>query len=146
MGTARDQCRGQGPAVDAQQPAGYRQAAGQQRPWQIHLHGLPALSKVLATSEMAQYERDGVVQHPEWKQRRIDFQPYPYASYTEELVKALQNTYVEGNTAFLEKLDPSFVARDLVDDRFVKQALQQVGGLKAFGYAESFTRQEVIAP
>lgn len=109
-------------------------------------HGLPALSKVLATSEMAQYERDGVIQHPEWKQRRIDFQPYPYASYTEELVKALQNTYVEGNTAFLEKLDPSFVARDLVDDRFVKQALQQVGGLKAFGYAESFTRQEVIAP
>lgn len=109
-------------------------------------HDLPALSKVLATSEMAQYERDGVIQHPEWKQRRIDFQPYPYASYTEELVKALQNTYVEGNTAFLEKLDPSFVARDLVDDRFVKQALQQVGGLKAFGYAESFTRQEVIAP
>ena len=107
-------------------------------------HGLPALTKVLAATEMAQYTRDGVVQHPQWNQRRIDFQPYPYASYTEELVKALQLTHVEGNAAFLQKLDPKFVARDLVDDRFVKNALQQVGGLKAFGHAESFTRKEII--
>lgn len=109
-------------------------------------HGLPSLSKVLAATEMAQYERDGVIVHPQWKQRRIDFQPYPYASYTEELVKALQLTYVDGNPTFLEKLDPSFVAKDLVDDRFVKQALEQVGGLTAFGHADSFTRKEVIAP
>lgn len=108
-------------------------------------HGLPALSKVLAASEMAEYERAGVIRHPEWKQRRIDFQPYPYASYTEELVKALKTTYVEGNAAFLEKLEPAFVAKDLVDDRFVKKALQQVGGLKAFGHGESFIRKEVIA-
>lgn len=108
-------------------------------------HGLPVLTKVLAATEMAQYTRDGVIKHPQWNQRRIDFQPYPYPSYTEELVKALQVTHVEGNAAFLEKLDPKFVARDLVDDRFVKAALKQVGGLKAFGHAESFTRKEIIA-
>lgn len=108
-------------------------------------HGLPVLTKVLAATEMAQYTREGVIKHPQWNQRRIDFQPYPYASYTEELVKALQVTHVEGNAAFLEKLDPKFVARDLVDDRFVKAALKQVGGLKAFGHAESFTRKEIIA-
>ncbi|MEG0000330.1 MAG: ABC transporter substrate-binding protein [Comamonas sp.] len=108
-------------------------------------HGLPVLTKVLAATEMAQYTREGVIKHPQWNQRRIDFQPYPYPSYTEELVKALQVTHVEGNAAFLEKLDPKFVARDLVDDRFVKAALKQVGGLKAFGHAESFTRKEIIA-
>ena len=146
MGTARDQCRVKAQLWTRNNQLDTAKLLASSGPGKYTPHGLPALSKVLATSEMAQYERDGVIQHPEWKQRRIDFQPYPYASYTEELVKALQNTYVEGNTAFLEKLDPSFVARDLVDDRFVKQALQQVGGLKAFGYAESFTRQEVIAP
>lgn len=108
-------------------------------------HGLPALSKVLAATELAQYEREGIIHHPEWKQRRIDFQPYPYPSYTEALVKALQTTQLEGNTEFLQKLDPSFVAKDLVDDRFVKVALQQVGGLKAFGHVDSYTRKEVIA-
>ena len=107
-------------------------------------HGLPVLTKVLAATEMAQYTRDGVIKHPQWNQRRIDFQPYPYPSYTEELVKALQVTHVEGNAAFLEKLDPKFVAKDLVDDRFVKAALKEVGGLKAFGHVESFTRKEVI--
>ncbi|MDR2325565.1 MAG: ABC transporter substrate-binding protein [Acidovorax sp.] len=108
-------------------------------------HGLPVLSKVLVATEMAQYQRDGVIHHPAWNQRRIDFQPYPYASYTEALVKALQTTQLEGNVDFLHQLDPGFVAKDLVDERFVKKALQQVGGLKAFGHAESFTRKEVIA-
>ncbi|MDY0072424.1 MAG: ABC transporter substrate-binding protein [Thauera sp.] len=115
-------------------------AAGRYTP-----HGVPVLAKVLESAEMAQYEQAGVIAHPQWQQRRIDFQPYPYPSYTVELVKALRNTRVEGNTAFLDALDPEFVARDLVDDRFVKEALQQVGGLSAFGLAEDFSRQEVIA-
>lgn len=108
-------------------------------------HGLPALSKVLSATEMVQYQRDGVIRHPEWNQRRIDFQPYPYPSYTEALVSALQTTHLEGNVDFLQKLDPRFVAQDLVNDRFVRQALQQVGGLKAFGQPEGFARKEVIA-
>jgi len=108
-------------------------------------HGLPVLSKVLAASDYAGYERAGVVRHADWAQRRIDFQPYPYPSYTEALVRALQTTQVEGDAAFLQRLDPAFAARDLVDDRFVKAALAQVGGLAAFGQPAGFTRTETIA-
>ena len=108
-------------------------------------HGLPVLSKVLAASDYAGYEQAGVVKHKGWYQRRIDFQPYPYPSYTEELVRALRSTKVEGESAFLQQLDPAFAARDLVDDRFVKKALAQVGGLAAFGAPAAFTRTETIA-
>lgn len=108
-------------------------------------HGLPVLSKVLAASDYAGYEQAGVVRHRGWYQRRIDFQPYPYPSYTEELVRALRSTKVEGDAAFLQQLDPAFAARDLVDDRFVKAALAQVGGLAAFGAPAAFTRTETIA-
>lgn len=108
--------------------------------------GLPVLSKVLAATDYTEYERAGVVKHKGWAQRRIDFQPYPFPSYTEELVRAMRTTHMEGDAAFIQQLEPSFVARDLVDDRFVKKALAQVGGLAAFGGAAAFTRTEVVQP
>ena len=80
-----------------------------------------------------------------WYQRRIDFQPYPFASYTEELVRVVQKTKVEGDNAFLSKLDPRFVARDLVDDRFVRKAIASVGGPAAFGLPADLLRKEVLA-
>ncbi|MFA9283694.1 MULTISPECIES: ABC transporter substrate-binding protein [unclassified Comamonas] len=107
-------------------------------------HPLPVLQKVFDLKDFEQYRAKGVLQHPAWNQRRIDFQPYPFPSYTQELVKAMQGTLMEGNVDFIRELDPAFAARDLVDDRFVKQALSQVGGLKAFGHAEDFSRKEVI--
>lgn len=109
-------------------------------------HTAPVLAKVLVASDFPSYVQSGVVRHPEWMQRRIDFQPFPYPSYTEQLVRALRETRVEGDAAFLAQLDPSFVARDLVDDRFVRNALQQVGGLAAFGVGPEFSRSEIIAP
>lgn len=110
-------------------------------------HKPEVLAKVLVASDFASYEKSGVIRHPEWKQQRIDFQPFPYPSYTEQLVRSLRETRVEGDTAFLQQLDPSFVAGDLVDDRFVRKALAQVGGLAAFGVqGDSFTRKEVLAP
>ncbi len=109
-------------------------------------HTVPVLAKVLVASDFPSYVQSGVVRHPEWAQRRIDFQPFPYPSYTEQLVRALRETRVEGEAGFLTQLDPSFVARDLVDDRFVRNALQQVGGLAAFGVGPEFLRNEVIAP
>ena len=108
-------------------------------------HPLATVSKVLVAPDYASYEESGIVKHPQWKERRIDFQPYPFPSYTEQLVRSLRETKVEGDAAFLAKLDPSFVARDLVDDRFVRKALQQVGGLAAFGIPAEFTRKEVLA-
>ena len=36
------------------------------------------------------------------------------------------------------------VARDLVDDRFVKKSIAALGGMTAFGLPENFTRSETI--
>lgn len=110
-------------------------------------HTLDALRKVLApdAGDHGRYLASGAIHHPDWKDNRIDFQPYPYPSYTEELVRRLKGTLIEGNSAFLATLDPQRAARELVDDRFVRRALADAGGLKAFGFPEGFTRQEEIA-
>lgn len=91
-----------------------------------------------------QYVKEGAIRHPEWKDERIEYQPYPFPSYTEQLVKLLKNTQVEGDNKFLASLDPAFVAKDLVDDRFVRKSIAVLGGLKAFGLPEKFTRSETI--
>jgi len=109
-------------------------------------HSVEILGRVLAPDEgdVARYVASGAIRHPEWRDRRIDFQPYPFPSYTEELVRLLRQTLVEGDRGFLDALDPAFAARDLVDDSFVKKALAGIGGLPAFGLADSFTRTELL--
>lgn len=109
-------------------------------------HTYKALAKVLAPppSDQAAYEASGAIKHPEWQEHRIDFQPFPYPSYTETLVTMLKDTWVEGKNSFLPGLDPAFVARDLVDDRFVKHAIAGVGGMATFGQPEKYTRDEII--
>ena len=56
----------------------------------------------------------------------------------------MRETLVEGNRVFLNQLDPVQAARQLVDDRFVKKAIQALGGMQAFGLPDSFQRQEVF--
>lgn len=107
-------------------------------------HSVEVLAKVLAATDYAAYEASGVARNKGWHQRRIDFQPYPFPSYTEELVRSLLATKVEGDTAFLAKLDPAFVARDLVDTRFVRAAIDAVGGPQVFGLPASLQRSETI--
>ncbi len=111
-------------------------------------HAPEVLGRVLtpAADSREQYVQSGAIRHAQWDEQRIDFQPYPFPSYTEELVRRLNGTLIEGDRGFLAALDPSAAARELVDDRFVKTALAQVGGLPAFGFPDSFTRTEVIAP
>ena len=108
-------------------------------------HSPQVLAKVLAATDTASYEASGAVRNKIWQQRRIDFQPYPFPSYTEELVRALQKTRLDGDNTFLQKLDPRFAARDLVDDRFVKKAIASVGGPQAFGLPADLLRKEVLA-
>lgn len=109
-------------------------------------HSPEILSRVLTPTDedLAEYVKTGAIKHPEWRDRRIDFQPYPFPTYTEELVKLLKETHVEGDRAFLNALDPAFAAKDLVDDSFVKKVIAEAGGLEAFGLADAFDRQEVI--
>lgn len=115
-------------------------------PNQYTPHSVEVLSKVLAPpdSDDAAYIKADAIKHPDWRERRIDFQPYPYPSYTEELIRRLRKTLVEGDRAFLDTLDPAAAGRELVDDRFVKKAIIAAGGMAAFGLPESFTRTEVV--
>lgn len=109
-------------------------------------HTYEALANVLEPERLdtALYESTGAIVNTAWQDKRIDFQPYPFPSYTEELIRKLQTTLVSGQNAFLHELDPAFVAGDLVDDRFVKQAILNNGGPAAFGIPDSFRRQETI--
>lgn len=109
-----------------------------------HIHAV--ISQVVNPNPSRQkfYLSTGAIKHPAWQDHRIDFQPYPFESYTVELIKRMRHTQVEGNSAFLKQLNPTLAARQLVDDRFVKKAIQKLGGMKAFGLTESFTRQEIF--
>ncbi|MDO9023626.1 ABC transporter substrate-binding protein [Zwartia sp.] len=109
-------------------------------------HGLSALTKVLAptASDEQGYLASRAIRHTDWHEQRIGFQPYPYPSYTEELVSRLKNTTVEADRGFLNQLDPAFAAQDLVDDRFVKKSIEAVGGLQKFGVPNDYSRKELI--
>ncbi|MDH1011894.1 ABC transporter substrate-binding protein [Pseudomonas nicosulfuronedens] len=110
-------------------------------------HAPEVLGRVLApaASERQQYLANGAIRHADWHEERIDFQPYPFPSYTEELVRRLKDTLIQGDKGFLAALEPTQVAKDLVDDRFVRNAIASVGGLSAFGFPDSFERSEEIA-
>lgn len=89
----------------------------------------------------AEYRDSGALSHPDWRVGRIDFSPYPYPSATKRLVTEMNQTLVEGDTTFLKSLDPEFVANDLVDYRFVEEALRQNPGAN---YLDTLSRQERI--
>ncbi|GAB4354027.1 MAG: ABC transporter substrate-binding protein [Cyanophyceae cyanobacterium] len=110
------------------------------------------LERVLAQYDTVSYRQQGTLVHPEWRSRRIDFQPYPFPSYTEALVAQLQQTLLgdrdrpNGQPPFMDRLRPRQVAETLVDASFVRSALPLVGGPQAFGLPLNLTRSEVIEP
>ena len=110
-------------------------------------HTRATLAQVLAPTRQAwaDYVARGAIRHPEWQQARIDFQPYPFPSYTEKLVQLLRHTRVAGDNAFLQSLDPARVAMELVDERFVRQAIEATGSRAAFHLAADYTRVETLA-
>jgi NitT/TauT family transport system substrate-binding protein len=107
-------------------------------------HGKDVLDRALGYYDPAFYGSSGAIHHLDWPIHRIDFQPYPFPSYTQELAKFLKETSVEGDTSFLAGLEPGSVATDLVDSSFVTRAIQAAGDAAAFGIPPSFTRNEVI--
>ncbi|WP_416201828.1 ABC transporter substrate-binding protein, partial [Thermoflexus sp.] len=94
-------------------------------------HPVEAIAKVF-NAPLEPYVAAGAIRNVQWQPRWIDFQPYPYPSYTAALVQALQQTAVEGEVEFLKGLDPTWVARDLVEDRFVRRAVEEAGGPSVF--------------
>jgi NitT/TauT family transport system substrate-binding protein len=94
------------------------------------------------------YRAQGAIRNPGWEGGRIDFQPYPYPSATRLIVDALKQTVVAGETGFLRQLDAAHVAQDLVDDRFVRAALQARPAWRELpgvaGLADPFVREELV--
>jgi NitT/TauT family transport system substrate-binding protein len=89
----------------------------------------------------------GAIRHPDWHENRIGFEPYPYESATREVVTLLKQTKVEGDSVFLQTLDPEQVVKDLFDYNMVKIAAERVGGLAQFDDVDPkspYTRTEQI--
>lgn len=104
---------------------------------------VPAINKAL-TDYSSSYNGTAI-QHPEWKNERIGFQPFPYPSYTTELVKQLRVTTVDGDTSWLGKINLRTVHADLVNGKLAESAVNRLGGFVKFGQKKN-TRVETIAP
>ncbi|MDO5058915.1 MAG: ABC transporter substrate-binding protein [Neisseria sp.] len=109
-------------------------------------HDVNVLRNVLQPEPVvwAKYERDGAVRHAAWQQKRIDFQPYPFRSYSEMLVKLLKETHLAGVNAFLQDLNPAAAAQELFDTRFVENALRPSEMMQTFGLPPDLQRQEMF--
>lgn len=84
------------------------------------------------------------LKHPDWYPQRLGYQPFPYRSFTQRLVESMHDTVVDGDRAFLDRLDPARVHDDLVDDTFVRRAIAAHGGPEAFGITPQFARIEQV--
>lgn len=82
--------------------------------------------------------------HPDWQPQRLGFTPFPFAGFTRQLVEAMGETVIDGDRRFLERLDPARVHADLVDDTFVRSALNRHGGPGIFGLDATLTREEQL--
>lgn len=74
--------------------------------------------------DAAYYKNPHAIKHTEWGQDRINFQAWPYPSATKLNVEYLKDSVLTGDTAFVGKLDPEFVANDLVNYDFVRKSLE----------------------
>ena len=85
--------------------------------------------------------------HPQWHVERIGFQPFPFPSATRFILEQMKKTIVEGNTDFLTSLDTNAAVAQLVEDRFVRKALDDMGGFKGFcrcDMEDVFAREETV--
>lgn len=102
---------------------------------------LPAITRALTYPG-----REQTLHHPEWTGERIGFQPYPFPSYTAEVIRAMHHTVVDGDTTFLRGIDPDSAHGQLVDDRFVRSSMARFGGPAAFGLPRDLQRTEEVSP
>ncbi|WP_300457066.1 ABC transporter substrate-binding protein [Desulfobacula sp.] len=116
---------------------------------------LPIPKKILLRAftgyDLAQYgkkQTSHAIHHPEWNIGRIGFQPWPYPSASRMIIREMQQTLMEGDANFLNRLNIESAAMDLVDDRFVRQAIIALGGQQLFqgpgGGSGTWEREEII--
>ncbi len=97
----------------------------------------------------AYYKNPLAIKHVEWKQSRINFQAWPYASATKVVVEELRKVVLTGDRTFMKDLTADFVAKDLVNYGFVKKALEKHpkwrNDLSVPQKGDPYNREEVIA-
>lgn len=86
-----------------------------------------------------------VIKHPSWGGELLQFQPYPFASYTQELVEQMKGTIADAPLDFLEQLDSASVHQSLVNSDLVQHAIDAEGGLSVFGVNEETRTEEISA-
>ena len=108
-------------------------------------HDMNVLRNVLQPEpvQWANYERNRAIVHADWQQKRIDFQPFPFQSYSELLIKLLKETHLAGVNTFLQDVQPEIAAKELFDTRFVQAALAQGDLMQQFGL-QGFERKEIF--
>ncbi|MEW5963762.1 MAG: ABC transporter substrate-binding protein [Pseudomonadota bacterium] len=93
------------------------------------------------------YGPSKAIQHPEWGNDRINFQPWPYPSATRLIIEEMNKALVSGDKTFLADLKPDFVVNDLVEYEFVKNALNKYPAWKkdpSVNPSDPFNREEVL--
>lgn len=108
--------------------------------------GFDAIEKALLDYDEDAYGK--AIQHPEWLSKRIGFQPYPFESYTKELVKQLKSTKFSAatDTTWLKNLNALTAHDRVVALGLAEKAIKKVGGVSEFGLPASLTRKEIIKP
>jgi NitT/TauT family transport system substrate-binding protein len=85
--------------------------------------------------------------HPSWDVSRIGFQPFPFPSATRFIIEQMKQTRVEGSTDFLASLDAGRATDQLVDESFVRKAMDEMGGIHNFcdcNIETPFSREEIV--
>lgn len=107
------------------------------------------VERAMMSYDVADYSNPVAIKHPEWDQSRINFQGWPFPSATKAVVSEMKTTLVGGDLAFLNKLTPDFVAKDLVNYTYIKKALDKnpkwKWDLSVPQKGNPFDRKEVIA-
>jgi NitT/TauT family transport system substrate-binding protein len=96
----------------------------------------------------AYYKNPLAIKHVEWQQSRINFQAWPYPSATKIVAEELKRVVLTGDRAFLDNLSADFVAKDLVNYSFIKNALERNpkwrSDLSVPQSGDPYVREEVV--
>ncbi|MCI9889189.1 ABC transporter substrate-binding protein [Micrococcales bacterium 31B] len=90
-----------------------------------------------------------VAEHPDWHGERLGFAGYPYESFTDELVREMRDTVIDGDSSFVTRLDPAAVHGDLFVPQFVTGALSSLAAAQGIAPGQgivpaSLTRIEEV--
>lgn len=108
----------------------------------------PVVLRAMTHYDSPEYGASGARLHDDWGNGRIDFQPWPYPSADALTVTYLRDTVVTGDAGFLADLDPAFVSEDLVDRRFVRNAVERFPEWlndPSVNAGDPFNREEVLS-